>query len=345
MDLVTLALAKKLVGSGSGGSGTPGQDGKSAYEIAVENGFEGTEEEWLTSLKGSDGFSPTIIENEDNSESLYKLDISTKENSFTTPNLIGRDGIPATISIGNVTTGNSGTNASVINTGTENAAILNFVIPTGLKGDKGERGEKGDPFTIAKTYPSVDEMNNGFSIDDVPNGGFVMIDTGDVEDEDNAKLYVKGNDSYTYITDLSGAKGIKGEKGDTGEKGADGVNGNDGAAATIAVGNVTTGASGSDAIVHNSGTSNVAVFDFTIPKGDPGTTVYSDLTDKPQINGVELIGDKSCSELGIQSTTDSSLNTTSKTIVGAINELLEKINALTPADGESILTVTSGETE
>lgn len=29
--------------------------GKSAYEIAVENGFEGTETEWLASLKGSDG--------------------------------------------------------------------------------------------------------------------------------------------------------------------------------------------------------------------------------------------------------------------------------------------------
>ena len=29
--------------------------GKSAYEIAVENGFEGTESEWLDSLKGTDG--------------------------------------------------------------------------------------------------------------------------------------------------------------------------------------------------------------------------------------------------------------------------------------------------
>lgn len=29
--------------------------GKSAYEIAVENGFEGTEEEWLKSLHGEDG--------------------------------------------------------------------------------------------------------------------------------------------------------------------------------------------------------------------------------------------------------------------------------------------------
>lgn len=35
--------------------GTNGQDGKSAYEIAVEQGFEGTEDEWLESLKGQDG--------------------------------------------------------------------------------------------------------------------------------------------------------------------------------------------------------------------------------------------------------------------------------------------------
>ena len=32
-----------------------GKDGKSAYEIAVENGFVGTESEWLESLKGADG--------------------------------------------------------------------------------------------------------------------------------------------------------------------------------------------------------------------------------------------------------------------------------------------------
>lgn len=32
-----------------------GLDGKSAYQIAVENGFQGTEEEWLASLKGEPG--------------------------------------------------------------------------------------------------------------------------------------------------------------------------------------------------------------------------------------------------------------------------------------------------
>lgn len=35
-----------------------GPPGKSAYEVALENGFEGTEEEWLNSLKGDPGRTP-----------------------------------------------------------------------------------------------------------------------------------------------------------------------------------------------------------------------------------------------------------------------------------------------
>ncbi|WP_410071572.1 leucine-rich repeat protein, partial [Alistipes putredinis] len=36
-------------------NGSNGDDGKSAYELAVENGYRGTEEEWLASLKGNTG--------------------------------------------------------------------------------------------------------------------------------------------------------------------------------------------------------------------------------------------------------------------------------------------------
>ena len=32
-------------------AGTSGSAGKSAYEIAVDNGFTGTEDQWLESLK------------------------------------------------------------------------------------------------------------------------------------------------------------------------------------------------------------------------------------------------------------------------------------------------------
>lgn len=40
---------------GGGSSGPAGQDGASAYDIAVRNGFVGTEREWLDSLQGRDG--------------------------------------------------------------------------------------------------------------------------------------------------------------------------------------------------------------------------------------------------------------------------------------------------
>lgn len=40
-----------------------GEDGKSAYEIALANGFKGSEKEWLESLKGEPGVPPIVGEN------------------------------------------------------------------------------------------------------------------------------------------------------------------------------------------------------------------------------------------------------------------------------------------
>jgi hypothetical protein len=41
--------------------GSDGVDGESAYEIAVSEGFVGTELEWLESLKGATGDVPTDV--------------------------------------------------------------------------------------------------------------------------------------------------------------------------------------------------------------------------------------------------------------------------------------------
>lgn len=65
-------------------------------------------------------------------------------------------------------------------------------------------------FKIRKTYPTVDAMNADFSGTSTNTGDFVIID-GSVEDPDTAKLYVKGETAFEYITDLSGTQGIKGE--------------------------------------------------------------------------------------------------------------------------------------
>ena len=58
----------------------------------------------------------------------------------------------------------------------------------------------------------------------VPEGMFVAI-SSTVEDPDNAKLYLKGQSSFTFITDMSGASGIKGDTGATGATGATGDTG------------------------------------------------------------------------------------------------------------------------
>ena len=49
------AEIREMINSIADGNGLRGEDGKSAYEIAKEHGFEGSEEEWLESLKGEQG--------------------------------------------------------------------------------------------------------------------------------------------------------------------------------------------------------------------------------------------------------------------------------------------------
>ena len=42
---------------------------------------------------GINGYSPTVVENANNTEDNYKLDITTKTTSYTTPNLKGKQGL------------------------------------------------------------------------------------------------------------------------------------------------------------------------------------------------------------------------------------------------------------
>ena len=61
MDLVTYALCKKYVKASLAGAGAlKGEEGKSAYEIAVQNGYSGSEQQWINSLVGKPGDTPYI---------------------------------------------------------------------------------------------------------------------------------------------------------------------------------------------------------------------------------------------------------------------------------------------
>ncbi len=149
-------------------------------------------------------------------------------------------GKPAFIKMGKVITLPPDSDANVVNVGTENDPIFDFYIPEG----------KG--FLIDKTYSSVADMNASYATDGVRLYGFVIIDSGDVEDEDNAKLFIKTETEYKYLTDLSEAQGIKGEQG-TGISAitADGKDVNDGNVYKITLSDGNT-------------------YNFTAPKGERG---------------------------------------------------------------------------
>lgn len=83
---------------------------------------------------------------------------------------------------------------------------------TGAQWPQGEQGiqwiqwEPWDAFQIYKTYASISAMNADKA--NVPEWKFVMI-ASTVEDPDNAKLYVKADSDFVFLTDMSGATGIQ----------------------------------------------------------------------------------------------------------------------------------------
>lgn len=68
---------------------------------------------------------------------------------------------------------------------------------------------RGKNFSVYKTYESVEAMQADLS--NVPEGEFVLISNEDMEDVDNAKLYVRTSSGFNFLVDMSGAKGFTGK--------------------------------------------------------------------------------------------------------------------------------------
>ena len=115
---------------------------KSAYDIAVENGFVGTEEEWLESLKGEDGKSLHILD-------IYNAAILSGEFNGSLLEFVEVyfDGVPIE--------GKSAYDVYVESLEDPSTAMSEADWLASLKGDKGESGadgEKGDAIDLYQTY-------------------------------------------------------------------------------------------------------------------------------------------------------------------------------------------------
>lgn len=97
----------------------------------------------------------------------------------------------------------------------------------GPQGSPGPEGPRGAPFQIEMVYSSISDMEAGFATDGVEVGQFVMINTDDEADEENARVYVKTDTRYKFLVDISGLPGIEGPAGPRGPEGPPGPRGQD----------------------------------------------------------------------------------------------------------------------
>ena len=124
--------------------------------------------------------------------------------------------------------------------------------------DKTDIYTKGDAFSIKKVYASVANMEADKSNPDITEGDFVLVNTGDVEDPDNAKLYVKADGDFEFLVDMSGAIGFTGKTPQFSM----------GTISTLEAGSTATATISEDG-VDSDGNPKYKI-NFAIPRGNPG---------------------------------------------------------------------------
>lgn len=171
--------------------------GLSAYDIAVKLGFEGSEQDWIDSLskasedaaiavldaankanEAADKANQAVEEIEDVVDDAIAVTDKAEEIASNPPKIVDNDWW-----IYNYET------KQYVNTGI--AAI-------------------GDAFTYKKEYPSIEAMEADWGTADVKLGEYVLINANNVEDPDDAKVYLKTQNGWKFIVDLSGMQGIQG---------------------------------------------------------------------------------------------------------------------------------------
>jgi hypothetical protein len=171
--------------------------GLSAYDIAVKLGFEGSEQDWIDSLsKASEDAAIAALDaaNKAN-EAADKANQAVEEIEGVVDDVIAATDKAEEIA--------SNPPKIVDNDWWIYDYDTKQYVNTGISAI-------GDAFTYKKEYPSVEAMEADWGTADVKLGEYVLINTNDVEDPDDAKVYLKTQNGWKFIVDLSGMQGIQG---------------------------------------------------------------------------------------------------------------------------------------
>ena len=219
-----------------------GRDGYSAYEVAVKHGFEGTEEEWLESLKGEKGADGTVDFSELSPEQMES--IKGKDGVDGKDGIDGKDGsdgVSPTVSVATITGGHrvsindaSGTKSFDVMDGSDGSDGKDGYTPVKGKdyfdGVDGKTGQDGYTPVKGKDY---------FDGKDGQDGASVTVKSVSESTEDGGSNVVTFSDGKT----LAVKNGTKGSTGTAGKDGQAGKDGNDGFSPTVTVskvGKITT---------------------------------------------------------------------------------------------------------
>jgi hypothetical protein len=171
--------------------------GLSAYDIAVKLGFEGSEQDWIDSLsKASEDAAIAAL------EAATKANEAADKANQAVEEIEGivDDAIAATDKAEEIA---SNPPKIVDNDWWIYDYDTKQYVNTGI-------AAIGDAFTYKKEYPSVEAMEADWGTADVKLGEYVLINTNNVEDPDDAKVYLKTQEGWKFIVDLSGMQGIQG---------------------------------------------------------------------------------------------------------------------------------------
>ena len=196
--------------------GKDGVDGKSAYEIAVDNGYPGTEQAWLASLKGDKGDTGEPGAAGEKGEPGEKGDTGAagKDGRDGTDGAAGRDG----------ENGASAYEIAVQHgySGSETAWLESLNGADGAKGDTGAAGAKGEKGDTGATGAKGEKGDKGDP------GATGVAGKDGAAGKSAYQIAVASGFDGTEQAWLASLKGEKGDKGDTGAAGAKGEKGDPG---------------------------------------------------------------------------------------------------------------------